>query len=48
MGRVISNQIQSTIKQQLEKSFAAVDIEQPLLDNGIQYVRQVSKIRAIW
>ena len=44
MGRAISGQIQSIIKQQLEKSFASVDIEQPLLNKGIQYVQQTSTI----
>ena len=44
MGRAISYQIQSIIKQQLEKNFTSVIIDQPLLNNGIQYVQQTSDI----
>ena len=43
MGRAISNQIQSIIKQQLV-SFSAIKIEHHLLDNSIQYVQQKSTI----
>lgn len=44
MGRPINSNLQATIEQTLSASFASVQMEQPLLNRSIQFVRQISEV----